>query len=179
MWKAGRKWRQVRASVCLVVVVAFGFGACSRTDPASSASVTASPKPSSSSVPPPPGPLKAPETSVEQDGQFFTDVTEADPALVTYEQQHGNVALRALLTDGSAFCSLLQRGGGIDNALLALAVGARSDESETNLPLSVTTFNTIESVALLTLCPANLKRLPGPDQIKVRNLGAALARRAG
>ena len=58
-----------------------------------------------------------------------------------------------------------------------MAIGARSVESQTHLPLSVTTFNTIESVALLTLCPAELKLLPAPDQVRVRNLGAALARR--
>ena len=98
------------ASVCLVVVPALGCSACGQANPAKSAIVAVSPKPSSSSVPPPSGPLKAPHTSIAQDGQFFTDVTEADPSLETYERQQGNVALRALLTDGSAFCSLLQRG---------------------------------------------------------------------
>ncbi|MGO9344726.1 MAG: hypothetical protein ACLP6E_19740 [Acidimicrobiales bacterium] len=166
-------------SVCLVVVSALGCAACGQANPVKSAIVTVSPKPSNSPVPPASGPLKAPHTSITQDGQFLTDITEADPSLVTYERQQGNVALRALLTDGSAFCSLLQRGGGIDNALVSVAVGARSDEPQTHLPLSVTTFNSIESVALLTLCPSDLKLLPGPDRNKIHNLGAALASRTG
>ena len=123
--------------------------------------------------------LSAPKTSYAQDTKYFTDVTEADPALVTYEQQQGNVALRALLTDGSAFCALLRRGGGIDAALVAEADGATSTEAQTKLPLSVTTLNTIESVALLTLCPPNKRssrRLSGPEFC---NLGDALAKRSG
>ncbi len=119
--------------------------------------------------------LSAPKTSFAQDTKFFTDVTEADPALVTYEQQQGNVALRALLTDGSAFCALLRHGGGIDRALVSEAAGARSTESSTHLPLSVTTFNTIEAVALLTLCPSEQKVIPASDKSKIRALGNALA----
>jgi hypothetical protein len=91
---------------------------------------------------------------------FLTGVTEADPALATYEQAQGSVALRALLTDGSAFCAFLQRGGGIDNAMIDLAVGARSVEAQTHLPSSVTTFTTVEAVALLTLCPSYQSLLP-------------------
>ena len=54
-------------------------------------------------------PLRAPKTSDAQDTKFFTDVAEADPALASYQQKQGNIALRALLTDGSAFCALLTR----------------------------------------------------------------------
>jgi hypothetical protein len=126
-----------------------------------------------------PKPLTAPKTTFAQDTTFFTDVTEADPALVTYEQKHRNVALQALLTDGSAFCALIKRGGGIDQALVAEAEGARSTESHTSLPLSVTTFNTIESVALLTLCPSEQKLVPASVRAKIRNLGDSLANRAG
>lgn len=124
-------------------------------------------------------PLTAPKTTFAQDTKFFTDVTEADPSLVTYEQKHRNVALQALLTDGSAFCALLKRGGGIDQALVAEAEGARSTESHTSLPLSVTTFNTIESVALLTLCPSEQRLVPASVRAKIRNLGDALANRVG
>lgn len=109
----------------------------------------------------------------------MTDVTEADPALVTYEQKHGNVALRALLTDGSAFCALLRRGGGLDEALVAEAEGARDTESQTNLPLSVTTFNSIEAVALLTLCPSEQKLVPASVRSKIRDLGDTLTKRSG
>jgi hypothetical protein len=125
------------------------------------------------------GPLAAPTTSALQDGQFLSEVTEADPALAAYEQNDGNVALRALLTDGSAFCALLKRGGGVDDSMVAVAVGARGDESQTRLPLSVTTFNAIEAVALLTLCPTYQSLLPAPDQAKIDRLGAALGTRSG
>ena len=109
----------------------------------------------------------------------MSDVTLADPALVTYEQKRGNVALRALLTDGSAFCALLETGGGIDEALVAEATGARSTESQTHLPLSVTTFNTIEAVALLRLCSSEQKLVPASVRTKVRDLGKALAEHSG
>jgi hypothetical protein len=147
--------------------------------PPGSAAATSSNKPVSSSKSSPSAPLSAPKTSVAQDGQFFTKVAEADSALATYEQKKGNVALRALLTDGSAFCALLQRGAGIDNALSAVAIGARGEETKTHLPLSVTTFNSIEAVALLTLCPQDQKLLPASDRSKIRKLGNALATRAG
>jgi hypothetical protein len=132
-----------------------------------------------SSGPSPSAPLSAPKTSVAQEVQFFTKVTEADPALASYEQKEGNVALRALLTDGSAFCAFLQRGAGIDNALASVAIGARGDEAKTHLPLSVTTFNTIEAVALLTLCSHDQKLLTPSDRSRIRKLGDALSKRAG
>jgi hypothetical protein len=124
-------------------------------------------------------PLKAPRTTAAQDTKFFTGVAVADPALASYEQKQGNVALRALLTDGSAFCALLTRSGGLDDALVEEATGARSTESQTHLPLSVTTFNTIEGVALLTLCPSEQKLLPASVRTKIHNLGKSLAKRPG
>jgi hypothetical protein len=124
-------------------------------------------------------PLTAPKASAAQDSAFLTDVTEVDPALATYEQKEGNVALRALLTDGSAFCALVARGGGIDKALVEEAIGARGTDSQTHLPLSVTTFNTIEAVGLLTLCPAEQKQLPASVRTKIRVLGERLSGRSG
>ena len=114
-----------------------------------------------------------------QDTKFFTDVAEADSALASYERKQENVALRALLTDGSAFCALLTRGGGLDEALVEEATGARGTESQTHLPLSVTTFNTIESVALLTLCPTEQRLLPASIRAKIRTLGKSLGKRPG
>jgi hypothetical protein len=140
---------------------------------AGSAATTTSSEPTHSA------PLSAPKTSIAQDGQFLTKVTEADPALANYEQKEGNVALRALLTDGSAFCAFLNRGAGIDNALASVAIGARGDEAKTHLPLSVTTFNTIEAVALLTLCSHDQKLLTPSDRSRIRKLGDALAKRTG
>jgi hypothetical protein len=172
--------RRIVVSVCLLLAWAFGASACSSVNPPGSAAApTSSAEPSNSSLPTPSTSLSAPKASVAQDGEFLTDVTEADPALATYEQKHGNVALRALLTDGSAFCAFLQGGGGIDNAMVSVVVGARSDESQTHLPLSVTTFNSVDAVALLTLCPSDQKLVPASDRSKIRQLGDTLADRSG
>jgi hypothetical protein len=120
-------------------------------------------------------PLTAPKTTPVKDSQYLLDVTKADSALGTYVQQRGDVALRALLTDGAAFCAFLKRGGGIDAALTSVAVGAKSVEPQTHLPLKVKTFNTMEAVALLTLCPSEQRLLPASDRSKIRALGRALA----
>jgi hypothetical protein len=172
---AGLSPRRFVAPACILfaVVVAAAGGQTG------SAATTTSSDPSSSSLPTHSAPLSAPKTSVAQDAQFLTKVTEADSALSTYEQKRGNVALRALLTDGSAFCAFLQRGAGLDNALASVAIGARGEESKTHLPLSVTTFNSIEAVALLTLCPQDQKLLPASDRSGIRKLGNALSKRAG
>ncbi len=138
-------------------------------DPASAAAATTTSTPSKSS------PLRAPRTTVQQDSKFFSEVTEADPSLESYEQKHGNLALEALLTDGSAFCALLKHGGGIDEALVAEAEGVRSTETQTSLPLSVTTFNAIESVALLVLCPSEQRLAPASVRSKLRRLNAHLS----
>ncbi len=157
--------RRVIACLCILLAIVVG-GAFGPIGPTGSAAASSSP-------------LKAPRTTAAQDTKFFTGVAEADPALASYEQKQGNVALRALLTDGSAFCALLTRSGGLDNALVEEATGARSTESQTHLPLSVTTFNTIEGVALLTLCPSEQKLLPTSVRTKIRNLGKSLANRPG
>jgi hypothetical protein len=121
-------------------------------------------------------PLRSPKTTAVKDSHYLLDVARADPTLGTYVQQRGNVALRALLTDGAAFCAFLRRGGGIDNALTSVAIGARSVESRTHLPMKVATFNAMEAVALLTLCPSEQKLLPAFDVAKIRRLGAALTK---
>ena len=120
-------------------------------------------------------PLKAPTTSVANEALFLSDVTEVDPALATYEHKSGNVALRSLITDGSAFCAFLTRDRDIDAAMVSVVVGARQVESQTHLPLSVTTFNTVDSVALLTLCPSLQSMVPVSDQAKISKLRVALA----
>ena len=125
-----------------------------------------------------PAPLKrisAPRTSAAQDGQYFMDLAKADPGLATYVQTEGNVALRALLTDGSAFCAFLQTGGGIDNAMASVVIGARSVEAQTHLPSTVRTFNAIDAVSLLTICPGDQRFVPEADRARVRALGQALA----
>jgi hypothetical protein len=120
-------------------------------------------------------PLTGPKTTAAKDSQYLLDVAKADPALSSYVQQHANVALRALLTDGAAFCAFLRRGGGIDAALTSVAIGARSVESQTHLPLKVVTFNTMEAVALLTLCPSEQQLVPAADRRKIRKLGRTLS----
>ncbi len=114
--------------------------------------------------------LVAPKTTPVQDARYLTDVAKADPDLAAYVQQQGNLALRAMLTDGTAFCAFLRRGGGIDNALVAVAIGARGVESETHLPATVTTFNTLEAVALVDLCPNEQKLVPASVRTKIRRL---------
>lgn len=167
--------RRSIAASCILPALLLGGVAGGQVDPTRSAAAAPTSKPSGHTSS---KPLSPPKTSLPQDEKFFAEVTVADPALATYEQKQGNVALRALLTDGSAFCALLQRGGGIDEALVAEADGARSTESQTFLPMSVTTFNTIESVALITLCPSEQKLLPASDRSKIRRLGDALTKRS-
>ena len=43
----------------------------------------------------------------------------------------------------------------------------------------MTTFNTIESVALLTLCPTEQKLVPASVRTKIRTLGKGLGKRQG
>ena len=43
----------------------------------------------------------------------------------------------------------------------------------------MTTFNTIESVALLTLCPSEQKLLPASVRTRIHNLGKRLAKKPG
>jgi hypothetical protein len=118
--------------------------------------------------------LIAPKTSPVQDARFLTDVAKSDPDLATYVQDQGNVALKAMLTDGSAFCAFLRRGGGIDEALLNVAAGAKSVESETHLPSGVATFNAIEAIALIDLCPGEQRLVPASVRTKLRRLRSAL-----
>jgi hypothetical protein len=114
-------------------------------------------------------------SSVIADGKFLAEVTEADPSLATYEKKSGNVALRALLTDGTAFCSFLRSDGDIDDAMVSVVTGAQQVEATTKLPMSVTTFNAVDAVALLTLCPSLESSVPTSDLAKIRKLGASLA----
>jgi hypothetical protein len=166
-----------RSGPVLVVLAVVVTGALAVLHPVGSVgSAAAANAPTSSTAS---APLRAPRTTDAQDTRFFTDVAEADGALASYQQKRGNVALRALLTDGTAFCALLTRAGGLDAALVEEATGARSTESQTHLPLSVTTFNTIESVALLALCPSEQKLVPASVRSKIRSLGKTLGKHPG
>jgi hypothetical protein len=79
-----------------------------------------------------------------------------------------------MLTDGSAFCAFLLRDQGIDAALVDLADGARSVESQTHLPASVRTFNTLESVAMIDLCPNEQGLIPAALRSKLHQLAKSL-----
>jgi hypothetical protein len=169
------RWRSrgviVLTCVVLLVVVGVAVWVGTRRDPpAASDTSTTSTAPRAATKK-----LSVPHDSVAQDGQFLSEVTEADPALVTYEKNEGNIALRSLLTDGSAFCAFLNRDGNIDGAMVSVAEGAQQDESQTHLPQSVTTFNAVDAVALLTLCPSLEKVVPASDLTKIRALGASLS----
>jgi hypothetical protein len=124
-------------------------------------------------------PLTAPKSSTVEDTEYLADVAQADGALASYIQTQGNVALQALLTDGSAFCAFLQRDADIDDAMASVADGARGVESQTRLPMTVATFNTIDAVALLTLCPSEQKLLPAAEQAKISQLGRELTSQPG
>jgi hypothetical protein len=158
--------------------VCFTMASVMESDAGAATTTSASSAPATS-VPAPSDHLAAPKTTFAQDTKYLSEVTLADSALARYEQKQGNVALRALLTDGSAFCALLAREKRIDAALVAEASGVRGTESRTHLPLSITTFNTIESVALLTLCPSEQKLVPPSVRSKIRALGRALGKRPG
>jgi hypothetical protein len=121
-----------------------------------------------------PARLSPPKTSTAADAKFFTDLARTDPDLASYVDSKGNVALRALLTDGSAFCAFLRTGAGVDSAMTSVVIGARSVEPQTHLPMTVATFNAIDAVALLTLCPTEQTLLPRADQARIRKLGEAL-----
>jgi hypothetical protein len=168
--RAHRRARRIGALVCSPLVLLLLGVTWNAVSGAPSAAATTTSTPPTSSQP-----LKAPKTTVQQDSKFFSELTEADPSLESYEQKHGNAALEALLTDGSAFCALLKHGGGIDEALVAEAEGVRSTETQTSLPLSVTTFNAIESVSLLTLCPSEQRLVPASVRSKLRRLNAHLS----
>jgi hypothetical protein len=118
--------------------------------------------------------LHPPKTTTAQDARYLTDVAQADADLVSYVNKYGNGALQGMLTDGLAFCAFLRGGGGIDNALVNEAVGARADEKHTHLPLNVHTFNTIESLALIDLCPGEQRLVPSSVRSKLTRLGGAL-----
>ena len=119
-------------------------------------------------------PLTPPKTTPIQDARYLTDVAKSDHVLATYVQEQGNVALKAMLTDGTAFCAFLRRGGGLDYALLNVAAGAKSVESETHLPSAIATFNAIEAVALLDLCPGEQRLVPASVRKKLHRLRSDL-----
>jgi hypothetical protein len=172
------RWRSpgVIVAVCLLLAmtVSAWVWARSRSANESAPPVTTTSVAGASTSPVSSGTLSAPRDSAAEDGQFLADVTEADPALAGYEKKAGNVALRSLLTDGSAFCAFLKRDRDIDTAMVSVAEGARQVESDTHLPLSVTTFNAVDAVALLTLCPSLEKVVPASDMVRIRELGALL-----
>lgn len=160
---------------CLIVVAMAITGAWvwgRNADSSARSATTSLPKhstlPSSSTTP------TTSDVSVVADGKFLAEVTEVDPSLVAYEKKSGNVALRSLLTDGSAFCSFLKRDGDIDDAMVSVVLGAQHVETQSRLPMSVTTFNAIDAVALLSLCPSLQKSVPPSDMAKIRSLGASL-----
>jgi hypothetical protein len=170
MQDSTRSWRKRAALAACLFAGSIGIAACgtvAASGHGATSTATSTPASTTSIGPPAVKPLVAPKTTAAEDTEYLADVAKADGSLATYVQNKGNVALRALLVDGSAFCAFLQRGGGIDNAILSVAVGAKSVESSTKLPLTVTTFNTVESVALLELCPAELSLVPASVRTKL------------
>ena len=161
--------RRVAASTALLLIVGAGTTSCGSTKGTASRSTAPAPTAGASS------PSSAPKTSTAADSQYYVDLATADPSLSSYVDGQSNVALRALLTDGVAFCDFLYRGSGIDNAMMSVAAGANGVESSTHLPMSVKTFNSIDAAALLALCPSAQKLIPVSDQASLRQLAKALA----
>jgi hypothetical protein len=122
------------------------------------------------------GPLEAPKATATQDDAYFRDLATVDQSLTTYVSSQQGVALRALLTDGSAFCAFLRRGGGIDNAMESVVIGANSVEAQTHLPRSVATFNAIDAAALIALCPDEQRLVPEADLKHIQQLEQGLAK---
>jgi hypothetical protein len=137
---------------------------------------TASPPTTSSPTTTAAGRLEAPKTTATQDDAYFRDLATIDQSLTTYVNSEQSVALQALLTDGAAFCAFLNRGGGIDNAMESVVIGANSVETQTRLPRSVATFNAIDSAALIALCPDEQDLTPQTDRQHIRQLEKALAK---
>jgi hypothetical protein len=157
----------VAATLTGMIIFGASCGTAGRPAPASSKSTVVVPTTKG-------GPLVGRKTNTVQDTQYLADLAQADPSLSSYVQSEGNTALEALLTDGSAFCAFLQRGGGLDNAMASLVIGANSVESQTHLPSNVTTFNAIDAVSLITLCPDEQKLIPASDQTKIQSLEKSL-----
>jgi hypothetical protein len=142
----------------------------------SSASHPTSSPPTTAAATTVPGRLEAPKTTATQDDAYFRDLATIDQSLTTYVNSGQSVALQALLTDGSAFCAFLKSGGGIDTAMESVVIGANSVETQTHLPRSVTTFNAIDSAALIALCPDEQGLTPETDRQHLRQLEKALAK---
>jgi hypothetical protein len=123
-----------------------------------------------------PARLAAPKSTPTQDDSYFRDLAIVDQSLTTYVNSQQAVALRALLTDGAAFCAFLNRGGGIDSAMESVVIGANSVEAQTHLPRSVATFNAIDSAALIALCPGEQRLLPKTAREHIEQLEQILAK---
>lgn len=157
----------------LLIGAAAGCSSASGTTRAAAAPPTGR----AASTPSPAGPggsLQAPKTTPLQDTRYLSDLARTDPSLESYVNANGDVALKALITDGSAFCAFLQRDGTIDDAMTSVAIGANGVESETHLPMSVQTFNAMDAVALIDLCPTEQKLLPPASRQHVQALQKSL-----
>ncbi len=167
-------------ALALVVSLAALVGACGTSARPAPRPATRTATPAASSdvattAPLAGGPLVAPQTTSTQDALYFQDLARVDPSLATYVDREQGVALKALITDGSAFCAFLRRGGGIDNAMESVVIGANGVESQTHLPSSITTWNAIDAVALVVLCPTEQDLLPAVDRTTITQLARSLS----
>ena len=70
----------------------------------------------------------------------------------------------------------MDRGGGIDNAMESVVIGANSVEPQTHLPRSITTFNAIDAAALIALCPGEQRLIPKTALQHIQALQSALGK---
>jgi hypothetical protein len=153
-------YQRFAASAALLLAVGLSVISCGSSKPVGSSATTT--------------PQSALKASSAQQNQYFQDVSRTVPALSSYVQQQGKVALDAILTYGSGFCVFLQDGDTPAEALVAVAAGAQKIESSTHFPASTTTFESIASAALLTLCPSEQTSLSAAEQTQLRQISKEL-----
>jgi hypothetical protein len=158
------------------VAVGLIFAGCASTNRPGAASPNASRPAASAPATTVAGRLEAPKATATEDDAYFRDLAIVDQSLTTYVGSEQGVALRALLTDGAAFCAFLNRGGGIDNAMESVVIGANSVEAQTHLPRNVATFNAIDATALIALCPGEQRLIPKTDLQHIEELAQVLAK---
>jgi hypothetical protein len=158
--------------LCLTVAaVGLIVGGCSSSKPTAASMPATSAPPATVD-----GRLRAPKTTPTQDDAYFRDLATVDQSLSTYVGSEQGVALQALLTDGAALCAFLSRGGGLDDAMESVVIGANSVEGQTHLPRSITTFNAIDAAALIALCPGEQRLVPKTALQHIQALEKVLAK---
>jgi hypothetical protein len=108
-------------------------------------------------------------TSAQQKN-YFQDLKESVPSLTPYVDQHGNVALTTLLAFGAGYCNLLQNGDDPSAAVSSLQSQAENLTSKTGFTGSQSTYETIATDALISLCPSEQSWLTPDEQAQLQQV---------